>query len=597
MKPPSAGPDGMDVDGPMTLREALRIIRDNPPAGAGDRDVLLACGFSPLHLATFLGAHLRRLDPGRVGSVRTGLYGDCLGNLGRLGVPLPDAVAVVIEWDDLDPRLGLRRLGGWGPGLYSEILANAADGLARFSEAIAAAAERSTVAVCLPTLPLPPISFQPRRRGGSLELELAGAVSRLSAHLAGLRRVRVVSPQRLEDESPGRERRNVKSELATGFPYRLAHASTVASFLAQLIRPPAPKKGLITDLDDTLWRGIVGEVGVRGVTWDLENHSLNHGLYQQFLGSLADAGVLIGVASKNDRDLVTQALGRDDLMILGRSLFPVDAHWGPKSESVARILRAWNIAADSVVFVDDSPIELAEVKAAYPDMECLRFPARDDQGSLALLGVLRDLFGKEAILVEDAIRSESLRRSSEFLEAGHEAGTDVDAFLRSAEAELTLDFAKDPDDPRALELINKTNQFNLNGERYAEPRWREYLARPETFLVRAAYSDRFGPLGTIAVLAGRRLAEPGAAMIDAWVMSCRAFSRRIEHRCLEQLFRRMDLERVEFAYRPTPRNGPLRDFLASVLEPPKEPGSRLTRDAFAARCPALFHRTTWVSHE
>ncbi len=527
------------------------------------------------------------MAPDREISIHTGLFSDCLGNLKRLLKSPLDAVAIVIEWDDLDPRLGLRQLGGWGPTIQTDIVTNVEARWDRFLEAIIDAANQCPVALCLPTLSLPPISFQPRAQGGTFELELHDSVGRFSATIARIQGARVASRQRLDEESPASERRDVKSELTTGFPYRLAHASTVAGFLAQLISAPPPKKGLITDLDDTLWRGILGEVGIRGITWDLDHHSLIHGLYQQLLGSLAETGVLIAAASKNDRELVDQALRRGDAVIPSRYLFPVEAHWGAKSESVGRILRTWNIAADSVVFVDDSPLELAEVKAAYPDVECLRFPTHDYQEAYALLGELRDLFGKETVVAEDAIRRESLERSA-FLEAGRASGAPSDRFLEDVGAELTLDLAKDPEDPRAFELINKTNQFNLNGRRYSQGRWRDYLRNLDTFLVRVAYRDKFGPLGTIAVLAGRR--RPEALQLDVWVMSCRAFSRRIEHRCLEQLFEQLEVERIAFDYQPTQRNGPLQDFFSSVLAGAPQPGFHLTRDRFKARCPSLFHR-------
>jgi FkbH-like protein len=301
---------------------------------------------------------------------------------------------------------------------------------------------------------------------------------------------------------------------------------------------------------------------------------------------------LIAAASKNDRELVDQALRRGDLVIPSRYLFPIEAHWGAKSESVGRILRTWNIAADSVVVVDDSPIELAEVKTAYPDIKCLRFPTHDDQEAFALLGELRDLFGKEAVLAEDAIRRESLQRAASVLESGEGSWAPSDRFLQEAEAELTLDFTNDPDDPRAWELVNKTNQFNLNGRRYSQAFWREYLHQVDTFLLRVTYKDRFGPLGTIAVLAGRRLPKPGALEIDVWVMSCRAFSRRIEHRCLEQLFEQLEVQRIAFDYQPTPRNGPLRDFFSSLMNGPPQPGFQLAWDDFRTHCPSLFHRLT-----
>ena len=94
----------------MKLAEALRMVQATPPH-APPLEIALLCGFTPLHLETFLRAQLCRLFPGRFPRVQLGLYGDLLGNLER--VANVAAAIVVIEWSDLDPRLGLRRLGGW----------------------------------------------------------------------------------------------------------------------------------------------------------------------------------------------------------------------------------------------------------------------------------------------------------------------------------------------------------------------------------------------------------------------------------------------------------------------------------------------------
>ena len=160
-------------------------------------------------------------------------------------------------------------------------------------------------------------------------------------------------------------------------PYTTEHADKLASLLALALVPPAPKKGIISDLDDTLWDGIVGEAGADAVTWDLAGHAHMHGLYQKLLASLADSGTLIGVASKNDPAVVAKAFERKDLLLRPEQVFPIEVHWNAKSGSVARILEAWNIAADSVIFVDDSPMELAEVAAAHPGIECVLFPKND----------------------------------------------------------------------------------------------------------------------------------------------------------------------------------------------------------------------------
>src|SRR5262249_17436886 len=156
--------------------------------------------------------------------------------------------------------------------------------------------------------------------------------------LGQLARIKVVNPQLLDRLSSPGDRLDVSSELVSGFPYRLPHASAVAERLARVIRSPVPKKGLITDLDNTLLRGILGDDGPRDISWDLDHGSHIHGLYQQFLNSLAGAGILIAVASKNDPALVEEAFRRSDLILQRDRVFPLEVHWGAKSGSVERIL-------------------------------------------------------------------------------------------------------------------------------------------------------------------------------------------------------------------------------------------------------------------
>jgi FkbH-like protein len=175
-------------------------------------------------------------------------------------------------------------------------------------------------------------------------------------------------------------------ELLAGFPYTSAYADSLACSLAEVLWPSPPRKGLITDLDDTLWAGIVGEIGVSGVAWLQESHAQIHGLYQQMLGSLASSGILLAVASKNEQATAEAALARKDLLLDAGALFPVVANWGPKSVSVAEILRTWNIGADAVVFVDDNPMELEEVRTAFPAITCLHFARKDPARVWQMLG-------------------------------------------------------------------------------------------------------------------------------------------------------------------------------------------------------------------
>ena len=501
---------------------------------------------------------------------------------------------VMLEWADLDPRLGLRSLGNWAPAVLPDILQSVRNRGALLNELLSAVAENLPVAICFPTLPLPPVAFTPGWLASELELELRAVVAGLSAASARNRNVRVLSPQQIDRLSPLAARMDVRSELMNGFPYHLAHASILAQQIVELLSNIVPKKGLITDLDGTLWRGILGELGADGVSWDLDRHGHMHAVYQQLLHSLAEAGVLIAVASKNEPALVEAAFRRQDMILPATAVIPWQVHWGPKSESVTRILQSWNIGADAVVFVDDSAAEIAEVQSIHPQMECIEFPTDQPQAMYEVLRHLRDLFGKVAISAEDGIRRQSIRNVLEISDYKNIAAGSPNRFLEQAEAELSFSFAKEPLDPRAAELINKTNQFNLNGRRYTPSEWWKYVRNPETFLLVVSYRDKYGPLGKIAVLTGQR--RKAVLRIDNWVMSCRAFGRRIEFKCLEVLLDKYDAMEVAFDFLPTERNGPLRTFLELILGHTPTSGCTASRSELLANSPETFHTIAELSN-
>ena len=572
----------------MNLIEALEVLNKPGVPGAAVFKVFLACGFTPLHLQTFLGAHLRQRLAQRRVEVKVGVFGDLVGNIDRSRQEELECLAVAVEWQDLDPRLGIRTLGGWRAEDIPDIVESARRAGFRLEGALRLAAASVPVFVCMPTLPLPPMFTPPTTRASQYELELRQSAASLATSLSKEPGVRVLNAQRLAELSPEASRFDVRSELATGFPYRVAHASAIAELLSVLIDNPVPKKGLITDLDDTMWAGILGEVGPEEISWHLDRHTQIHGVYQQFLNSLASAGILIAVASKNEPTLTEQAFEREDIIVSKDNIYPFEVHWSRKSESVGRILKQWNVGPEAVVFIDDSPMEVAEVKAAFPEMECVVFPKSDPQAAWGLLRNLRDLFGKSVVSEEDSLRLKSIRGARHLSELTNGEGASPDEFLRNASASIRFRLGAGDGGARALELVNKTNQFNLNGRRLSEGAWMEVLKDPEAFVLAAAYEDKYGPLGTIAVLVGRR--DRRKLCVNTWVMSCRAFSRRIEHHCLKFLFERFSADEIFFDYQPTARNGPLQDFFEQLLGTRPQSDVRLSRERFFEKAPPLFHR-------
>lgn len=575
----------------MKLIEAMKLVNERMKDLSAEHRFTLACGFTPLHLKTFLGGELAQRISGGAVLVDIGLFGDLLGTLRKVRESVesgPSGVAVVLEWSDFDPRLGWRTTHGWRPDRHADITDSVSRRLDELATEILAIAAHRPIAISLPTLPLPPLFKSPTTTGDAVAWNLRSRVQQFAATMAAAPRCRVIDSQWLDLESPLSERHDAASDLRSGYPYQMEHAAKLAHGLAALLKPAVAKKGLITDLDNTLWRGIVGEDGISNVAWDLDHHALGHGLYQEQLAALAELGVLVAVASKNDATVAAQALARTDLVVSADKLFPIEANWGPKSESIRRIISAWNIHPDSVVFVDDSPTELAEVSSVFPQITTKQFPTGNEAGIVQLLNELRSLFGKTQVTDEDRLRIASLKANQEF--ATSEANPDE--FLAQAQATITLEWNQP--DARMFELLNKTNQFNLNGRRIDESTWSARLADPQTFVLSVSYADKYAPLGKIAAVVGRRI-DSRTARIDAWVLSCRAFSRRIEHSTVRALFDRIGCETLLFEFTATDRNGPLQETLQQLCRATPNGLIALHKSQFETTCPQLFSQV--INHE
>jgi FkbH-like protein len=541
----------------LTLRDAMLVLgaarqipEDAPRVAVG-----LACSFTPLHLQTFLHATLQSVRSAERVELLPGLYGPLAESIQHVADQQPDLCAVLIEWADLDPRLGVREAATAGHAEIADLTATAQARLSRIRQSLLSLAAVCPVVVILPTLDLPYPYAAPAGRLGLLEAQLNLLVAEFAESLLSVRGVRVASPAVAASE------RDLQSDLRSGFPYTSTRAAELAEAAATALLAGPTMKGVITDLDDTLWRGLVGEIGADAVTWDLDSGSLVHALYQQLLAEFARRGVLIAVCSKNDLEVVTNALARPDLLVAPESLFPVEASWQPKSAAVDRILAAWNISAADVVFIDDSDLELAEVSAAHPAISVRKFPTQDPRAVGELLKELGSMFWREQLTAEDAVRVSSLRAAAA-VAADREQAEDPVQFLRDLVGEVVITAKGVWDSVRAVELVNKTNQFNLNGQRVTEAEWHKRGSRLGSVGWSIAYHDKFGSLGTIGALSGA--VDAGVLTIDTWVLSCRAFSRAIELHVLAALIEQYDLTRIEFDFVPTERNGVIAQLIKSL---------------------------------
>jgi FkbH-like protein len=344
--------------------------------------------------------------------------------------------------------------------------------------------------------------------------------------------------------------------LATGCPVGGAWLGRIAESVAgtALRNAPAPCKVLVTDLDNVLWKGVIAEDGLDGIRFGADGGGYPHFIFQTLLGRLRREGVILCAVSRNDPDAATEPL-RGGRMQLGEQDFvAVVAGYGAKSAQIEQLAARLNLPPASFVFVDDNPVEIAEVAARLSEVRCVQFPGTSD-ALPAFCDCLTRLFEKRTVTAEDAQRTELYRRRLAALAPSDADGADLTTFLQRLEMKLTICDRSSGDRTRAVQLINKTTQFNLNGRAVTEGEIAAVLAQGGR-LYTATLEDRHGSHGEI--LACLMTAE---GVVTSFAMSCRIFQRRVEHAFCAWLAAQSAPPR-EFDFAETARNLPFRQFLA-----------------------------------
>lgn len=269
------------------------------------------------------------------------------------------------------------------------------------------------------------------------------------------------------------------------------------------------------DLDDTLWRGVMAEDGLRHAE-PLEGWPLG---FAEALVTLRKRGILLAIISKNDADRIEAIWDRVFGPILPLSAFAIrKINWRPKAENMAEVLREASILPRNVVFIDDNPVERAAMAAAYPDIRILgEHPYLMRRILLwapeTQVAAITDESGRRSEMIEAQIAREEERQSmsrARFL-------VELDLSVRPA----LVGSVEDPGFARAMELVNKSNQFNSSGERWTLDAFAALFARGGT-LATFAVADRFTRYGVVAV------AIIEGACIRQFVMSCRVIGLEVE---------------------------------------------------------------------
>lgn len=319
-------------------------------------------------------------------------------------------------------------------------------------------------------------------------------------------------------------------------------------------------KCLVLDLDNTLWGGVIGDDGLSGIALG-QGSAVGeaHLAVQRYALELSRRGVILAVCSKNDESVALEAFDRHPEMLLrSKDIACFVANWDDKATNLRQIARRLNIGTDALVFADDNPFERNLVRQEIPEVAVPELP--EDPAGYAACIAAAGYFEALGVTNEDRDRTELYRTNAE-REALRETVTDLPAYLASLRMELRCSPFDEVGLPRIVQLINKTNQFNLTTRRYTEPEVRAVLADAGALHLQFRLIDRFGDNGIIGLVIGR-LQSGGELVLDTWLMSCRVLGRQVESATLNVVARQarsLGARTLIGHYRPTQKNGMVKD--------------------------------------
>ena len=284
------------------------------------------------------------------------------------------------------------------------------------------------------------------------------------------------------------------------------------------------KKCIVLDLDNTLWGGVIGDDGLDGIRLGNGADGEAFVAFQDYLRALNKRGIILAVCSKNEEDNAKEPfLSHPDMRLKMDNIAVFRANWKNKADNIHDIADTLNIGLDSMVFLDDNPVERELVRSMLP-MVMVPELTDDPADYITILDRLC-AFETVSFSEEDKIRARMYKDNAQRKELQNNF-SDISEYLKSLDMEATEGVVDDFHIKRMSQLINKSNQFHLTGTRYTVSELEGLNADSNCVVRYFNLKDRFGDNGLISVIVMKCDGE--TLLIDTWVMSCRVLSRGME---------------------------------------------------------------------
>ena len=325
------------------------------------------------------------------------------------------------------------------------------------------------------------------------------------------------------------------------------------------------KKLLVVDLDNTLWGGLIGELSYKGINVGGHNHIGEAFLdFQKSLLALHNRGILLAIASKNDEEIALQAFKLNSEMILKEEHFVAKKiNWNDKATNIIEIAKDVNIGLDSLVFIDDNPVEREHIKIVLPEVYVPNWSI-DPSMYVTKLNSLR-CFDQLSFTTDDKRRNKTYLENK-LRESSKERIINKFNWLKDLNTIAEIGQLTESNLQRVTQLFNKTNQFNLTTRRLSADEIKKYYSSNENILITIDVKDKFGHLGLVGIIGLSTTYDKSLIVIDL-ILSCRAMGRGIEETMLYLISKNVkDTSSKSFLinYKKSAKNNPVLYFLKST---------------------------------
>ncbi|WP_405538557.1 HAD-IIIC family phosphatase [Streptomyces sp. NBC_00075] len=453
------------------------------------------------------------------------------------------------------------------PWTVADAASAAADLLARLDSLAARHGDHASGLLILNTLPLlhththQLVDLRARAELGALWREFNAGVLRLALRHP---RTQVVDLDPLVAAGgPVRDARLAAYAKARLGAELLARYAREVGHLARALRGRT-RKVLVLDADQTLWDGVLGDVGPEGITAAGTIRGEVFGDFQRVVRQLAAQGVLLAVCSKNDpAPLLTVLREHPDMVLREPDFVRVQASWDPKDAGLREIADRLNLGTDSLVLADDSAFERGQVAGALPAVALVPL---DDEPALHAERLLADGWFDVPELTDTDLRRAAQYHSEGDRQRLREAAQSYEEYLAQLGVVVELGPLRTDQLARTAQLTQRTNQFNLTTRRMSAPEVREYADAPGRLVLTVGARDKFGDNGLVGAVFVRRDPATGWHLENA-LLSCRVFGRGVEQAVFAALLegaREAGAPAVFGRYRPSARNGRVRELYPTL---------------------------------